>query len=132
VWRRCLIDNATNKVICTSFTDSKRHDFRLPKESKVRINPKIKVLADTGYLGLLKLHKNSELPRKRSKEAPLTREDKRENRRISSNRVGIEQVIGALKSFKIIKDKYRNRRKRFGLRFNLIAGIYNLMRDVGR
>ncbi|KJV70288.1 transposase domain protein [Orientia tsutsugamushi str. TA716] len=27
--------------------------------------------------------------------------------------------------FKIIADKYRNRRKRFGLRFNLTSGIYN-------
>ncbi|MDR0581312.1 MAG: IS5/IS1182 family transposase, partial [Holosporaceae bacterium] len=27
--------------------------------------------------------------------------------------------------FKIIADKYRNRRKRFGLRFNLIAAICN-------
>ena len=25
-----------------------------------------------------------------------------------------------------IADRYRNRRKRFGLRFNLIAAIYNL------
>ncbi|WP_416375397.1 hypothetical protein [Spiroplasma poulsonii] len=31
-----------------------------------------------------------------------------------------------LKKFKIITEKYRNRRKRFGLRFNLIASIYNL------
>ncbi|KJV72993.1 IS5 family transposase ISOt6 [Orientia tsutsugamushi] len=36
-----------------------------------------------------------------------------------------ENVIGILKRFKIIADKYRNRRKRFGLRFNLISGIYN-------
>jgi len=36
-----------------------------------------------------------------------------------------ENVIGMIKRFKIIADKYRNRRKRFGLRFNLIAGIYN-------
>ncbi|MCC8467272.1 MAG: IS5/IS1182 family transposase, partial [Rickettsia endosymbiont of Eriopis connexa] len=34
-------------------------------------------------------------------------------------------VISMLKRFKIISDKYRNRQKRFGLRFNLIAGIYN-------
>ncbi|MGL4824740.1 MAG: IS5/IS1182 family transposase, partial [Alphaproteobacteria bacterium] len=27
--------------------------------------------------------------------------------------------------FKIISDRYRNRRRRFALRFNLIAGIYN-------
>ncbi len=36
-----------------------------------------------------------------------------------------KNVIGILKRFKIIADKYRNRRKRLGLRFNLISGIYN-------
>ena len=30
-----------------------------------------------------------------------------------------------LKRFKIISDRYRNRRKRFSLRFNLLAGLYN-------
>jgi hypothetical protein len=30
-----------------------------------------------------------------------------------------------LKRFKIIADRYRNRRRRFGLRFFLIAAIYN-------
>ncbi|SPR09173.1 hypothetical protein [Orientia tsutsugamushi] len=30
-----------------------------------------------------------------------------------------------VKEFKIIADKYRNRRKRLTLRFNLISGIYN-------
>ncbi|MBX7260696.1 MAG: IS5/IS1182 family transposase, partial [Chitinophagales bacterium] len=28
--------------------------------------------------------------------------------------------------FKIIAEKYRNRRRRFNLRMNIIAGIYNL------
>ncbi|HEY9907692.1 MAG TPA: IS5/IS1182 family transposase, partial [Thermosynechococcaceae cyanobacterium] len=30
-----------------------------------------------------------------------------------------------LKIFRILSERYRNRRRRFGLRFNLIAGIYN-------
>jgi hypothetical protein len=34
-------------------------------------------------------------------------------------------VFAAVKRFKIVSDRYRNRRKRFGLRFSLIAGIYN-------
>ena len=34
-------------------------------------------------------------------------------------------VIRVLKRFHILADRYRNRRKRFGLRFNLIASIYN-------
>jgi len=33
--------------------------------------------------------------------------------------------MGRLKRFKIISDQYRNRHKRFGLRFNLIASLYN-------
>lgn len=62
--------------------------------------------------------------RKRQKK-PLTKEDKKKNRELSSERVLNENVIGMIKRFKIIADRYRNRRRRFGLRFNLIAGIYN-------
>jgi hypothetical protein len=65
------------------------------------------------------------LPKKSSKKKPLTKEEKKQNQEISSERVVNENVIGSLKRFKIISDRYRNRRKRFGLRFNLIAGIYN-------
>lgn len=48
------------------------------------------------------------------------------NQKIARDRVLNENVIGSIKRFKIISDRYRNRRKRFALRFNLIAGIYNL------
>ncbi len=41
-------------------------------------------------------------------------------------RVVIEHVFAILKKFKIISEKYQNRRKKFALRFNLIASIYNL------
>jgi len=55
----------------------------------------------------------------------LTKEEKKQNQEVSSERIANENVIGSLKRFKIISDRYRNRRKRFGLRFNLIAGIHN-------
>lgn len=77
-------------------------------------------------MGIKKLQNNTKLPKKSSKKKPLTAEEKKQNREISSERVVNENVIGSLKRFKIISDKYRNRRKRFGLRFNLIAGIHNL------
>ncbi|WP_425378409.1 hypothetical protein [Spiroplasma endosymbiont of Polydrusus pterygomalis] len=38
-------------------------------------------------------------------------------------RIVIENVFAILKKFKIITEKYRNRRKSFALRFNLIASI---------
>ena len=92
----------------------------------MKLHPNTKVQTDTGYQGIQHLHAHTELPKKRSKKQPLSQQEKRNNRRISSERIANEHVIGALKRFKIIADKYRNRRKRFGLRFNLIAGIYNL------
>jgi len=83
-------------------------------------------MTDSGYQGLQKLHANTEMPKKRKKKQVLSKKEKKGNRTISSQRAGNENVIGMLKRFKIIADRYRNRRKRFGLRFNLIAGIYNL------
>jgi hypothetical protein len=65
------------------------------------------------------------MPKKKSKKHPLSPSDKHRNRELSSERVLNEHAIGKIKRFKIISDKYRNRRKRFSLRFNLIAGIYN-------
>ena len=121
-----VVDKDSKKVICTSFSNGKRHDFRVFKESKTHIHPDINAKTDTGYHGIKKIHKNSELPKKKAKKNPLSKEDKKNNRKLSSDRVLNENVIGMLKRFRIISDRYRNRRKRFGLRFNLIAGIYNM------
>jgi len=66
------------------------------------------------------------MPKKRSKRNPLSEADKKSNRAISSERVPCENVIAMLKRFKILADRYRNRRRRFGLRFFLIAAIYNM------
>jgi len=120
-----VVDKKSAQVICTAFSNGKRHDFRVLKESRVRFQKETQVVTDTGYQGLQKLHSNSALPKKKRKHHPLTKEEKNRNKELSSLRVLNENVIGRLKRFKIIADRYRNRRKRFGLRFNLISGIYN-------
>ena len=120
-----VADKKSGQIICTNFANGKKHDFRVFKESKVAINEKIKAVVDTGFQGIHKFHKNSEIPKKKIKKQPLTKQEKKNNREISSQRVKIENVICFVKRFKVIADKYRNRRKRFGLRFNLIAGLCN-------
>lgn len=89
------------------------------------VQSSIKIIVDSGYQGLQRIHCNTVLPKKKSKKNPLTEEDKKNNTKIASQRVRNEQAIGFIKRFKIVADRYRNRRKRFGLRFNLIAGICN-------
>ncbi len=120
-----VVDKQSSLIICTNFCNGKRHDFKLFKDSKVRWVQTVQGIVDSGYTGIKKLQNTSLLPKKRSRGKALTRDEKQMNRDISSKRALNENVIGRLKRFKILSDKYRNRRKRFGLRFNLIAGIQN-------
>ena len=87
-----VVDKAYQKIICLSFSNGKRHDFRLFKESDVRFKSGTEVLTDTGYQGIKKIHGNSSLPKKRTKKCPLTKEERIENKTLSSQRVLNENV----------------------------------------
>jgi ribosomal protein L17 len=113
-------------ILATAFGRGSQHDFELFKQSRCVFSQHIRSLADTGYLGLSTLHSNSQIPAKKSKLHPLTKQQKASNRRLSHERILVENVIRKLKVFRILSERYRNRRKRFSLRFNLIAAIYNL------
>ena len=118
---------AKTKIIIAVFVDcGERHDFAMWKKSiGVKVVKHIKIQADKGYQGIAKLHKNSELPKKKTKKRPLTKEEKANNRRINSERVGIEHRNCRLKRLNILDYPYRNRRKRFGLRVSLFCGLHN-------
>jgi len=97
----------------------------LYKKSKLPLNVKKWVKVDSGYQGIEKIHGNSNLPKKGTKLHPLTKKEKRANLKLSKVRVAIEHVIGKIKVFRIMAEKYRNRRKNHDLRMKLICGIYN-------
>ena len=89
------------------------------------MSEKIKCLGDKGYQGIEKYHKNSWIPKKKSKNRHLSKEEKHKNREQARLRIIGEHVNRRLKIFRVLSERYRNRRRRFGLRLNLIAGIYN-------
>src|SRR6476469_10096032 len=93
--------------------------------SKVRLAATIKLWRDKGYQGIGKLHAFSQIPTKKPKSSNLSKVRRQENRTLATQRIVIEHVNRKLKFFRILSERYRNRRRRFGLRFNLIAGIYN-------
>jgi len=116
-------------IIATAQCKGKTHDFKLYKdEFGYAVAQWIKLMGDSGFQGILDFHKNSETPKKKSKRHPLTKEEKANNKRISQERIFIENVNACLKVFKILAHRYRNRRKRFGLRISLICGLYNFER----
>jgi len=113
-------------IIAIAQCKGKTHDFKLYKdEFGYAVAKWIKLMGDSGFQGILDFHKNSETPKKKSKKHPLTKEEKANNKRISQERIFIENVNACLKVFKILAYRYRNRRKRFGLRMALICGLYN-------
>lgn len=120
-----VIEAPTGRILCTFFGKGRQHDFRVFQASGIHFHPETKSLQDKGYQGIQKRHGNSCLPKKKPKGGRLSREDKAYNRALAQERIGIEHVNGRLKVFRILAERYRNRRRRFGLRCNLIAAIYN-------
>lgn len=121
-----VVNRANGIIICTAETYGKTHDFALYKKTiGSRVLDSIKEQADSGYQGMSAFHRNSETPKKKPKGGELTAAEKRQNCRISHERILIENINAKIKVFKIMKYPYRNRRKRHGLRLNLISGIIN-------
>ena len=120
-----IVNKETAQIIATAFAKGSMHDFQLFKTSRTGILVETTCLADTGYQGLAKMHANSQTLKKKSKHHPLTPDEKAANRELARRRIIAEHVIGRLKVFRILSERYRNRRKRFALRFNLIAALYN-------
>lgn len=120
-----VVDQHTQQIVCTAYGKGRRHDFKLFVRSQVRLHPQSVGLGDKGYQGWQKLHSKVRIPKKKPKGGKLSATDKRYNRTLAQQRVVAEHVNRRLKIFKILSERYRNRRRRFGLRCNLIAALYN-------
>lgn len=120
-----VVDYLTGRIICTAFDTGRNHDFRIFKDSKLPTQVEQLWVADSGYQGMANLHANSCIPVKKSRHQPLSEADRYYNQQIAQVRIAVEHINRKLKVFRILSERYRNRRKRFGLRFNLIAGLLN-------
>ena len=128
-----IIANAQTKdVICIAVSAGNKHDFTLLKDSCIHLSPEIEVLADRGYQGIVQLHANSTTPIKASKNRKLSPEEKKANSLISKRRIYIEHINRYIKRFRILSSRYRNKRKKFGLRASLICGIFNFQHLLWR
>jgi sugar phosphate isomerase/epimerase len=93
------------------------------------IDELIQLLADSGYQGIIELHANSKTPIKKRKNQEPTAEEKAYNRELSRVKILIENVNRRIKRFKIMCDRYRNKRRRHGLKMMILCGLHNM--DLG-
>lgn len=113
------------EILRTNFARWKVHDKKLFDQSKLIIHQDINKFGDSWYQGIQDDMSNVSIPKKASKLHPLTKEEKKQNKELSSKRILVENKIRQLKVFDILDEKYRNKQKRFGLRFNLVCWIVN-------
>jgi len=126
-----VINQETKEIICTAFGPGHCHDFNLFKKSKTHFHPETNSLQDSGYQGIKDYHTNSYIPRKKPRNGKLSRIEKDYNRVLAKERIVIEHVNRSLKIFKILSSRYRNHRRRYGLRCNLLSAIYNYELALG-
>lgn len=103
------------------------HDFKVLERSRCAhlLREDTELLSDSGFQGVAKIHPKSRTPHKRWKGKVLTSAQQEHNRALAKARIPAEHVIRKLKVFRVLKETYRHRRRRFGLRLNLIAALYN-------
>ncbi len=120
-----MVNQTNGQILCIAFGKGRVHDFRLFKQHRHWMLPEQLCLCDKGYQGQTKLHTLSCTPTKKPLRANLDLPERQHNRLLAQLRVVAEHVNRRLKIFRILAERYRNRRRRFGLRFNLIAAIIN-------
>src|SRR5271155_5309035 len=123
-----VTDKKKRILVLTKQKSGRRHDKRLAdKDSVFEMIPKeISVMADTGFMGAQKLHANMYMPKKKSKNKPLTLDEKEMNKLISSYRVIVEHAIGGIKRYRCMAEKLRNRKPFIDDTFILLSsGLWN-------
>ena len=123
------IVTSQGRIVSLDISVNYCHDMKLFKISRRNIGQAGKILADSGYQGIIKMYSQAQTPRKSSKLKQLTLEDKSYNHVLPKERIKVENIFAKVKTFKMFSTTYRNLRKRFGLRMNSVAAIIN--RELG-
>lgn len=112
--------------------EGKRHDFSLLKnefESDKYWFNDFNIYLDLAYIGFSDKYQcqNLFIPHKKSKNKPLTENQKEENKQLSSKRVIVEHSFAGLKRFRILSDRLRLHRIDFyDDILGVCAGLWNL------
>jgi len=122
-----FVEQGRRRILCTAYGKGRVHDFKVLTQSRCAtvLAPNTELLSDSGFQGVAKLHPKSRIPHKRWQGKALTDEQQTHNRALARKRIFAEHVIRKLKVWRVLKETYRHRRRRFGLRLSLIAALYN-------
>lgn len=127
--KNLIASNAKKEVIVISPTkNGRRHDkYLFDKESWQNwIPPDVDIWVDTGFSGIDDVDNTVFMPKKKSKNSPLTKIEKQTNKAIASIRIVCEHAIGGIKRFTSLSTIFRNRKGQDDQFMIVAAGLWNL------
>lgn len=109
-----VIDLKSGQILCTFFGHWTTTRFQAVSSIEGAREPPKRKTCKTGVIKAFRsCMRNSQLPHKKARGGPFTATQKAENRALARRRrVRIEQVNRCLKIFRILAERYRNRRRR--------------------
>lgn len=122
-----MIDQTRGYILHTALAVSNEHDVTLARQHPEAFPPGCLCLGDLGYQGLEIEGCRILVPFKKPRQRELEPEQVAFNQVFARFRVKVEHSIRLLKIFRILKERYRNHRRRFGIRLQLITGFVNWM-----
>ena len=106
----------------------RRHDKRIMERQQLLnyIPPDVTAWMDSGFIGSERIHANSQICAKATKNRPLSDIQKQNNRVISAFRIPVEHAIGGMKRMNAATEIWRNRLPGLDDQVMLIsAGLWN-------
>jgi hypothetical protein len=125
--KNVLLAGQYKKILYLSQTyQGSVHDKKIADEADIAFEKTIELLQDSGFQGFRPKNAIIVMPEKKPPRQELTENQKQENKMKASQRVVIEHVIGAVKVWRILKDKIRSYRHKLRDEVMLIAcGLHN-------
>ena len=105
----------------------KKHDYKIYKKNHPDIPKDVINIFDLGFLGVEKDYpkQRSSLPIKKEKVCELSTDKKDYNKNHSGKRIVIEHAICRLKKYKIMKDVFRNKLRKYDMMSDIVSGLVN-------
>ena len=123
-------DGAKRILIVTPTVSGRHHDYAITQKTKLpQCIPKdVSCQMDTGFQGLENdfPHLTVLKPKRASRGHPLTKREKRSNRKISKTRILVEHAIGGIKRMRSLTDTFRGKSDTLSDTLILVsAGLWN-------
>ena len=127
--KHIVMSNPNKRILVLGKSKTgRRHDKRIMERQQLLdyVPPDVTAWMDSGFIGAERVHANSQICAKATKNCPLSDTQKRNNRVISAFRIPVEHAIGGMKRMNAAADIWRNRLPGLYDQVMLIsAGLWN-------